>query len=486
MLGRNETISSTTIPPDLAEGLYRAYRAALAVYNQFFGVSRRCGVVWCDEFKTSVALVSGTDGAAYRKSHAAFVKKRVAKLQEQLIRRKGMIVPFEKAGSIDDMQPAYFEAMRRAAEDLHRHHCCQDAKTKKNVSFGVIRMANIDPCVALSQYLLQCHWPNDMDVRIMTYHSRQLLLLRHEQEKYLDAVMKRNYHAGDPVTFTDPIIRNHLDMTPASHILFIVVATPVEEIGRDHDFDWAVIEPSSYRSFIQLAGRVLRHRQLTRSVETANIAVMQYNLRALRQEKKAFYWPGYETEYTLSSHDVAELIDVPEFSRSVDAIPRIQKADELHPHDGLIDLEQQVMADFNSTTDVGPQCMHGWNEESWYLTALPQRCNPFRSSEKEIRLYRRYEDGNLKFWDEDIDDSIEKKYCIKIDEPDDNAANRLWIQRDYLSSLEQLAEQNEKIEDISGYDQDKQLYRLSVRFGKITIHENDDTGWKYSDQFGLY
>ena len=24
-------------------------------------------------------------------------------------------------------------------------------------------------------------------------------------------------------------------------MLFIVVATPVEEVGRDHDFDWAVV-----------------------------------------------------------------------------------------------------------------------------------------------------------------------------------------------------------------------------------------------------
>lgn len=26
---------------------------------------------------------------------------------------------------------------------------------------------------------------------------------------------------------------------------FIVVATPVEEVGRDHDFDWAVLDVSS-------------------------------------------------------------------------------------------------------------------------------------------------------------------------------------------------------------------------------------------------
>jgi CRISPR-associated endonuclease/helicase Cas3 len=39
-----------------------------------------------------------------------------------------------------------------------------------------------------------------------------------------------------------------------------VLGSPVTEVGRDHDYDWAVVEPSSMRSLIQLAGRVRRHR----------------------------------------------------------------------------------------------------------------------------------------------------------------------------------------------------------------------------------
>ena len=67
-----------------------------------------------------------------------------------------------------------------------------------------------------------------------------------------------------------------------------MVATPVEEVGRDHDFDWAIVEPSSYRSIIQLAGRVLRHRKLDQDIQNPNIALMQYNLKGLRKAKVAF------------------------------------------------------------------------------------------------------------------------------------------------------------------------------------------------------
>ena len=153
----------------------------------------------------------------------------------------------------------------------------------------------------------------------MAYHSQQVLLLRHEQEKHLDDVLKRKENAGVPQkAFSNPVIRSHLDSCAKnnSHIknmLFILVATPVEEVGRDHDFDWAIIEPSSYRSIVQLAGRVRRHR--AEAVELANIGVMQYNLKAFKTNDKPdgkyFVKPGYEDGWdkSLHSHDLNKLVN---------------------------------------------------------------------------------------------------------------------------------------------------------------------------------
>jgi CRISPR-associated endonuclease/helicase Cas3 len=52
-------------------------------------------------------------------------------------------------------------------------------------------MANIPPCIALSQYLLNADWDNTISPKIMAYHSRQVLLLRSEQEHHLEEVLKR-------------------------------------------------------------------------------------------------------------------------------------------------------------------------------------------------------------------------------------------------------------------------------------------------------
>ena len=126
-----------------------------------------------------------------------------------------------------------------------------DKETGKKVSFGVIRMANISPCIKLSKYLINSQWPENILPKIMAYHSRQVLLLRSQQEKHLNDVLKREKEIdGIPHPLRNSIIRHHLDTTSAENILFILVVTPVEEVGRDHDFDWAVIEPSSYRFII--------------------------------------------------------------------------------------------------------------------------------------------------------------------------------------------------------------------------------------------
>lgn len=62
---------------------------------------------------------------------------------------------------------------------------------------------------------------------------------------------------------------------PERHHLFVVVASAVAEVGQDHDYDWAIAEPSSMRSLIQLAGRIQRHRKQLPS--TPNLLILQKN-----------------------------------------------------------------------------------------------------------------------------------------------------------------------------------------------------------------
>lgn len=486
MYGRNVAISSATIPPDLAEGMYRSYMAGLACRNAFFSEKKAGTVVWCDESRTDVQTMD-TEDSRFAENHDRFIKARIEKLKKEPAKRRGFLFPCKVNDDESDLIKEYFSSIKQAVLQLHRDHHVVDRKTGKNISIGVIRMANVNPCVELSLYLMQCNWPDHTAVRGMTYHSRQILLLRHEQEKYLDSVLKRKQENGQVVDIEDPVMRNHIDHETEEDIIFILVATPVEETGRDHDFDWAVIEPSSGRSIIQLAGRVLRHRKSAGNISHENVAVMDYNLRGLQGQERAFIWPGYEDgRYVLETHCMEELIDGKRLEEKIDAVPRIRKASHLEPCRRLIDLEQQIMADFNSFTDTGPQCINGWNYEAWWMTALPQEMNRFRRADiPEEKLYAKYIDGKVCLCELDADTSCSKAYGI---EPytgmTPGMKKRLWLsdeERNYIKLLESLA---------AGQDgpKEKLMKRYSEIFGEITVpaSKNNAKTLLYSDQLGLF
>jgi CRISPR-associated endonuclease/helicase Cas3 len=494
MLGRKVMISSATIPPALAEGFFNAYQEGWILHSHFKAAHSQIACAWVDEFGTDVQRLDKTDSImrcqTYQKFHHQFIAKRVTNLQKQIVRRKAVIVRCDDLLAIKtdqaSLQQQYFEKIKQTAIKLHQNHHTVDEKTGKQVSFGVVRMANIPPCIELSQYLLQADWGEEFAPKIMAYHSRQVLLLRHEQEEHLDAVLKRKEKPGEiPKTLENPIIRTHLNSTTAPHVLFILVATPVEEVGRDHDFDWAIVEPSSYRSIIQLSGRVRRHRQT--GVDQPNVAIMQYNLRALRQDgKPAYCRPGYEVNtLRLVSHDLSQLVDEARLNAVINAIPRIQQPENLHPKHQLADLEHQTM--HNSLTQYyakGPQGLQAWLTECWWLTALPQQLNRFRESSPDITLYLVWQDGKAVFCEKtERGEFIPREQIKNIQRAKpvaDELRSKLWLERGYEAALRQLCDSD------NDENQDEQTMKMKSRwYGEITIPDRGSQLLVYSDQFGL-
>ncbi|MFY9367867.1 MAG: type I-F CRISPR-associated helicase Cas3f [Desulfomonilia bacterium] len=479
MLGRKVIISSATIPHSLAEGYFNAYNEGWKTYASSRSANCNVSCAWIDEFDVHVKTVrNGKD--QYADYHEKFITKRIRRLKHAPVKRKAEIVLCD--GSTDgDVFTAYSDRVRDAILKNHLHNNTLDPCTQKHVSFGVVRVANINPCIALTKYLASAEWPDTVDVRVMAYHSQQVLLLRHEQEKHLDNVLKRK---EPDRLFNDPIIRQHIDSSFAENILFILVATPVEEVGRDHDFDWAVVEPSSYRSIIQLAGRVLRHRNI--SPGAPNIALMQYNIRTLRGKKPAYCWPGYETiEHPLRSHDLRCLVDEKILEERVDAIPRIQRNKAPKPHENLADLEHHSISELlTAYNEKGPESLQGWLTQGWWLTGLPQVLRPFRSKrgEKQQKLFLIPDHrGEIAFMEKDNKGRYvpsEELYNITWDSEPETAKNRLWLYRNY----EEVLTDNAEMMNIS-------LKETAYRYGEITFRYNykQDLSQEfvYSHQFGM-
>ncbi len=490
MLGRKVMISSATIPPDLAEGYFNVYQKGWQLFAATRDVRHEVVCAWVDEFKTQTQEINIFNAhealERYRELHTGFIEKRVKNLEKMLPKRKALIVQCPDIGESTEetRQTNYFVTIRDAIVAQHEAHHTIDKKTGKKVSFGVVRMANISPCVALSDFLLQASFPEGVEVRVMAYHSQQILLLRHFQEKHMDEVLKRKEKSGElPKAFGNAVIRRHLQHSKGKNMIFILVATPVEEVGRDHDFDWAVVEPSSYRSIIQLAGRVRRHRE--GETEVPNITLMQYNFKAFKEGdiagKHYFCHPGYESAATvMATHDLKRLIDVDQIGRRLDATPRIQKPKVLQPKESLSDLEHFVMQnDLTGYHQKGANTMQGYLDEAWFVTAHPQHFHPFRKSEPTTKLYLTYDERKERCYFAEIDDygePVNREAILRIEERDLDPAlrKRLWLERDYLSALEEASIRKNKTKK-----------EVSLLFGELSFVHHDGDTYEYSDQFGF-
>ena len=423
------------------------------------------------------------DCESFSDYHDEFIKDRVKNLKKEKIKRKAEIITLD----IDQEknQKEYFEKIKMTVEKMHKRHSQKDEQTGKTVSFGIIRVANIKPCVELTKHFLTCSWSDGIAIRTMAYHSRQILLMRNKQEKHLDEVLNRK-ESQNP--FKHEIIKDQLSKTLKKDVIYILVATPVEEVGRDHDFDWAVVEPSSYRSIIQLAGRVLRHRD--KSINQPNVAIMQYNLKGylqLNSNKKnpVFCYPGYETNnHILESHDMKEIVNEDELQYSINAIPRINrnKNDKFDYKKRLIDLEHfMIQQALNNPDCKGAEDLEGWLSQYWWLTGLPMKLYRFRNSSKKIIIYRVPKEDCDELsneeeykWVDTQNKNVEQLNGLQWDNFSGDKS-RYWLpDRKYPQILQEIAD--ERREDI---------HKASKRYGELLLEDKERT-YTYSPDFGLY
>lgn len=495
MLGRKVMISSATIPPDLAEGYFNAYQEGWKLFAKSRdNINTKVGCAWIDENKSEVSTVNvSLDNPVkdyYRLAHQVFINKRVIYLKKQAAKRKAEIIDCFEAleqtefDEDEEKQQSYFSVIFEAAKSKHHKNYTIDRKTGIAVSFGVVRVANIKPCVALARFLLEQESEN-FEIKTMAYHSRQVMLLRHEQEKHLDAVLKRKEMQGEqPEAFSNKIIRKHLDNTSSKNVIFILVATPVEEVGRDHDFDWAIVEPSSYRSIVQLAGRVRRHRK--DEVKSTNVGIMQYNWKAFKngddKGEKYFNKPGYEEMFSMASHNISNIMNTEQIIKRLDAIPRISKNSELDYENSLADLEHHVThMQLTRYENRGPKCLQGFLNEHWFLTAFPQILTPFRQSEPSINLFLVYNPKKENCFFAEKDDQgfpVDREDILRISRIQLSEAQigNLWFERDYQQLLAEYIQETTL----------PTLKRVSLRYGELNFNHQDNKEYEYNDQLGLF
>ncbi|WP_298434360.1 MULTISPECIES: type I-F CRISPR-associated helicase Cas3f [Pseudomonadota] len=512
LLGARIVLSSATLPPALLQGMFAAYRTGRKFYRQNRGIPGDAHIkaaipcLWVDEYGVQAAPCSDMEGFAAE--HTGFVARRVQRLHAAPPLHRAELLPLPiKTTSKDALVSAFAGHVRAACLRLHAAHGELDPASGQRVSFGLVRMANIDPIVAVARALLALGAPPGIRIHLCVYHARFPLLLRSATEHMLDTVFNRR----DPqAVWRHPQVRAAIDAHPGDEHLFVVLASPVCEVGRDWDADWAVAEPSSMRALIQLAGRIQRHRRTPG--EAPNLLVFARNLKAVEHADgctPVYCRPGFEKDthddrFLLASHDLNTLLRHEEYAR-LTAAPRIQPqpAEARQPRQRLVDLEHaRIEASMLAATPTAPgtsrrrsataapglerdHAAAAWQyPQAALIGVLPQQ-QPFRddSERKATLAFLPDEDGEALVPHRVEDDPGKRGQTLYVSAPEmvksvalESAEGiDLWGRFDLLTLLQEQAEHL-----------DLPLELAARKFTTVEVPCNDGTlGWQWNPALGL-
>ena len=491
LLGSRVLLSSATLTPDFVSGLMQAYQAGRAIWAQHQGLPETpllCA--WFDEYTQSSHACA--DVAEFERQHQQFAQQRAQQLANEAVRRQAEIWPL-KLPKAPEGQKLHFAALAeqivQAAYKLHRAHGETSPHNGKHISVGLVRLANIGAITAVAQALLASAAPENTRIHLCCYHARQLLLLRSRLENTLDRLLNRTEPEN---LFRQPEIIAATASQPEHNHIFIVLASPVSEVGRDHDYDWAIIEPSSMRAIIQLCGRVWRHRP-HKTAEQANVLILGSNLRSLRQPnlnlgKPTFIYPGFEsTDFLLRSHRSEELI-TPEQLAHINAIPRMIKPKMPEPKKlrRLADLEHAVMADLLNPAVPNFVSAYWQPNNANRACVHSQRIAPFRASQRQIDYTCLPDDDNdwgfvfkqsENAWAHPYDTDAGKASIRHHRLPTSTGSIQPWLHTDLHTALTQLSEQ-------LGEEDPTQT---ALRFATVSLPENQQpaAGWRFNEWLGF-
>ena len=486
MYGKNLIISSATISPYLAECFQIAHLSGLNSYNTMFSIDykvQQC--VICDE-NNAVAVHTNNFNVRLK----SFMKKRITFLKSQPIKRKGKVALIPNVTSNADNNIFMFNnTIKDSIVELHSNNHLIDTTTNKKVSIGCVRVNNVNPCVNVTKFLTT-QSDDTHDIFVMAYHSRQILLVREVQEDYLQSVLNRKGQTIEG-TFDFSLDKRYTEMyndiknSQKDNVIFVLVATAVEEVGRDHDFDWCVIEPSSLRSVVQMCGRVHRHREQLNDIAHENVHILQYNTNFLSNSnnKPCFVCPGIESSdnnIVLSSKNAVDLFEQ-DFLDNISSIQCIDtykiSKDNFNTKFHLAEqwLYKTLLQECNSNT-YG-YSFYAYSNTYSYLTGMHQSINKFRKQKYEEHDVIINEEYDFFFIDTKDKNKIKSYTATQFNKIHPYYPN-LWFKKDYKKYLLDVVQKNSILT----------IEECAMKYGGISFipSKNSSKTYFYDDDMGIY
>jgi CRISPR-associated endonuclease/helicase Cas3 len=475
MLGSRVLLSTATMPPDLAFAAFQAYQAGWAEYAKvnIADWNKSVNCAWFDErVKGGANKAEIQDFSNFKEQHETYVRKRVEYLSSGIAKHKADIL--DNLTITDNIYANFAQTIMQGALTLHKNNHVQ--LNGKQISIGLVRMANINPMVAVAKALLNLPASENTHLHLCVYHSRYPLAVRSYLESKLDQILNRKEN------WPPQNLQNLVNQTAEKNQLFIVLASPVAEVGRDHDYDWAIIEPSSMRSIIQIAGRVLRHRDQV--PEQENILLINQNIKQLKGSERCFNQPGFEVEnlkLKLNKHTLREVLEESQY-QPINAVERVIKSKQ-PPLENLVALEHQALLE---KLFKNPDSAKLWWKEQAHWCGVLQKLQVFRKSEKDEAVYLLYKNNEL-IWEWKNEAAYPPKMGALSGAGISIKAESTIVPPEGISFLFDLNPHRIYAELANDFNIDEE--EAARRFGELRLvsyNKNDINEYKYFSNLGIY
>lgn len=491
MYGRNVICSSATLSLTVAKTIHRAFESGMQMRAALYGTEKKSIIAIIDnELKPQVWLERSSQESEFNTNYQKHLDNLQVHLLSKPTHRLAQLLSLPETTVL-----SWKQSVLEAVKQLHQAHAWNFKKTDKKISLGLIRVANIKHAIRLAQFLSD-HLP---EANIACYHANDWLISRFYKEQRLDQLLTRHKDGKKRKTGNEQIEQDDemIDLIQKSNSLnipFIVIATPVEEVGRDHDFDWAIIDASSVQSIVQTAGRVNRHR--LEKVQQPNIMIPQWNYRYCeqrdieknkqqnKQRMPVFVYPGYEgyglsVTSTYSSQDLNELLPWDhQFQLVINARLRFDQINCL-----FAKYDDQQIGSFcqNYFNDQGEQLFSRADVDASIMTENIYKLTPLRE--------RNYQEIYMLEWAENL---IVKKQVYGFDEKATKTLKYpkyglVWDQVKFeeipAKSQAWLALNPQQMQD---YCNEYQIAREQGCRISLTLYKRDEMPtWSYDYGFGV-
>ncbi len=316
LYGRNVVLASASVQKIIVQQLYEAFSIGVSdslKYNQ--DESKNIIVCFGSHFSnTSIAkILISSNLNDFNHFYEKFLVQQVLKLKSSPKKHFAEFIEVKNEKSCDIEN---FKIILKSAEQMHKRHSSKIISDEFSIQFsiGFVRWNRTHVCREFAKWIMkEIEIEIGPTIAVFCYHSHMNFIDRRRVEKFLDCGLKRNDLGEMQTFFMSKEFKNWHEINHyPKNVMMLVSTTSIQETGRDHDYDWAILDPYSTRSIVQSAGRVLRHRP-NRFPIGANIGILRYSSQTWFEKNKkdikskdvkSWAYPGIETDesFIVPSH----------------------------------------------------------------------------------------------------------------------------------------------------------------------------------------